>query len=344
MRRAALRLPLLLATAALAGCVELRAAEPPPGPPWLSERGREHPLAGRIWRPAEERFVTLEEALGELAGARFVLLGEKHDNPDHHRIQAWVLAQLIAGGRAPAVAFEMFTTAQQSALDEHLAAHPGDAAGLGPAVGWADSGWPDWSYYQPIAQAALDGGAPILPANLPRAKLREVSKEGIAALGPQQVGALGLERPMPAELRELMREEIIESHCRQLPESMIGPMVTVMATRDAFMADVLRRGAALPGRDGAVLIAGKGHARNDLATPYHLRRLAPGEAVVSLGLVEVIDDEADAAAYGAKFGAEDLPFDLVWFTARAAREDPCQAFAEQLRRAKEAHEREREAQ
>ncbi|MGZ9157183.1 MAG: ChaN family lipoprotein [Candidatus Binatia bacterium] len=33
-----------------------------------------------------------------LARAEFVLLGEKHDNPDHHWLQAEVLRGLIAAG------------------------------------------------------------------------------------------------------------------------------------------------------------------------------------------------------------------------------------------------------
>ncbi|MFQ5773507.1 MAG: ChaN family lipoprotein [Kiloniellaceae bacterium] len=316
----------------------------PPAPPWVAEVGRDHPLAGRIWRPAQARFVEPGALVEALAGARYVLLGEKHDNADHHRLQAWLLARLIARGRAPAVAFEMFASDQQPALEAYLAAHPGDAAGLGAAVGWDKTGWPDWARYRPIAQAALDADAPILAANLSRATIQSVAKEGVAALGAARVRALGLERAMPAALAARMHAQIVASHCDQLPESMIGPMTTVMRARDAHMAGVLIRGARMAGRDGAVLITGKGHARTDYGVPFHLRRLAPGEAAASLALVEVAEDEADPAAYAARFGAQALPFDFVWFTARAQRKEPCEEFAEQLRRAKERHLREREAE
>ena len=39
--------------------------------------------------------------------------------------------------------------------------------------------------------------------------------------------------------------------------------------------------------------------------------------------MEVDSDEADPAAYAQAVGAKTLPFDAVWFTGRAEREDPC---------------------
>ncbi len=338
-----LTIAILCAASAARGGEDPGAPGTPGGAPWVSAHARGHPLAGRIWQPLTNRFVTPEAAVAEIGQARFVLLGEKHDNPDHHRIQAWLVARMIAAGRRPAVAFEMFTADQQAVLDEHLSAQPKDAAGIGAAVNWAESGWPDWEHYQPIAQAALDGGAAILAASLPRPLLRRLSRQGISVLGEERVVALGLDRPLPEDLVAPLREEIALSHCGQLPESMIEPMVTVMTARDALMAEVLRRGATLPGHDGAVLITGKGHARNDFGVPFHLRRWVRrngGNAtIVSLGLIEVAEGLTEPAAYAEYLGARDLSFDFVWFTPIADPEDPCAKYAEQLQRARERHEK-----
>ncbi len=151
---------LFLAISMLCAAAAAASAHEAPGAPWISEHARDHPLAGRIWDSAAARFVAPEAVVAALGQARYVLLGEKHDTADPHRILAWLGARMIAAGRRPALAFEMFTSNQQAALDAHLAAQPRDAAGIGTAVNWANSGWPDWEQYQPIAQAALDGGAP----------------------------------------------------------------------------------------------------------------------------------------------------------------------------------------
>ena len=293
-----------------------------PGAPWLSEHARGHPLAGRIWQPATARFVAPAAVVAALGRARFVLLGEKHDNADHHRIQAWLVGSMIAAGRRPALAFEMFTGDQQAALDRHLSARPKDAAGIGAAVNWAESGWPDWEQYQPIAQAALNGGAAILAADLPRPVRRELSRQGVSALGAERVAALGLDQPLPTDLAAPLREEIAASHCGQLPETMIGPMATVMTARDAQIAAVLKRGALLAGHDGAVLITGKGHARNDRAVPFHLRRGNGAAAIVSLGLVEVAEGVTDPAAYAEFLGVDALGNGALPSTLSGSRPSP----------------------
>jgi uncharacterized iron-regulated protein len=316
-----------------------------PGSPWVSEVAADHPLAGRVWRTAEGRFVAPEAVLAALRGADFVLLGEKHDNADHHLIQAWLLKALIGSGRRPAVAFEMLTTDQQAPLEVHLAAHPQDADGLAEAVAWAESGWPDWSLYRPVFRAALDSPPgtppgsplPLLAASPPRAQLRAVAREGVAALGSERVADLRLEETLPGPDMAALRREIARSHCDQLPDSMIGPMVTVTRVKDALMAETLVQGRGLAGTDGAVLIAGAGHVRADRGVPWHLNRFATGTLIVTLGLLEVAAGQAEPPSYAEAYGAAALPFDFVWFTPRADDLDPCEAFGTQLEKAKQRH-------
>ena len=112
------------------------AQQAPADPAWQSPLHRDHALVGRIWDVAAARFVGAVDLYASMSQATFVVLGENHDNPDHHVLQARVLAALVAAGRAPAVAFEMLDTSQQPALDAYVREHPGDAAGLGDAVGW----------------------------------------------------------------------------------------------------------------------------------------------------------------------------------------------------------------
>ncbi len=321
---------LILCATILAGC----AAGPGPLESWESEVHRGNWLAGRIWQPGEKRYATAQDVVDALGRADFVLLGEKHDNPDHHRIQAWLLRQMIATGRRPAVAFEMLTQSQQAALDAHLAASPGDAAGLGAALGWKEPGWPDWAMYQPIAEAALSAAAPLLAAGPDREATRAVARGGLDALGPERVRTLRLNEPPSASMRAEMRKVVDESHCFQLPASMLDAMVNVTHAKDAVMADRMIRGAAMAGRDSAVLITGTGHARADTAVPWHLRRLAAGRDSVAVAMVEVVAGETRPAAYGKIYGGG-LPFDFVWFTPRVDDDDPCQIYADQLRKARE---------
>lgn len=330
--RAAVRRGVVVAAMlAASGCAATVTAPPDS---WETTLLADHPLTGRIWSTARQEFVSPAAVARALAEADFVLLGEKHDNPDHHRLQAWALQVMAARGREMAVAFEMLDPAQEKALREHLFADPGDAGGIGGAIGWADRDWPDWAIYQPIAAAAIDAGAPMLAAGAAPARIQRVGRDGFDALGPGIAADLGLDRPAPKPMRTAMREEIAASHCGYLPEPALDPMTDVQLAKDAVMADALRRAIALPGRDAAVLIAGAGHARGDRGVPWHLRRMTPSREAVTIGFTEVRPDETGAAAYQRAEGGP-RAFDFLWFTPRVDNDDPCEVFAEQLRRMRE---------
>jgi uncharacterized iron-regulated protein len=295
---------------------------------WQSAVGREHRLVGRIWDVAAARFVEESVVIVRAAGARFVVLGEKHDNPDHHVLQARVLRALTATGRRPALAFEMLSPSQAGALARHLAAHPRDAAGIGEAVSWKASEWPPWALYEPIARAALEAGLPIVPANLDTDQARAVSRQGVAALDAGFVQRHGLDQPLPAEARDQMAEDIRDSHCGHAPEARIPAMVGVQRARDGSMAEAM---LTAPGLDGAVLIAGAGHARTDFGVPAYLRRINPLARIVSLAFLEVDAGRRHVETYGERFGGR-LPFDYVWFTPALDDEDPCEKFRKSLER------------
>jgi hypothetical protein len=111
--------------------------------------------AGRVYDIATRRFVSPDEAVARAAGADLVLLGEKHDNPDHHRLQAWLLDALARAGRRPAVVFEMIPRDRAGALATALGASPSDPDALAEALDWSHSGWPPFALYRPVFEVAL---------------------------------------------------------------------------------------------------------------------------------------------------------------------------------------------
>jgi uncharacterized iron-regulated protein len=325
--------PLDEARAEAAGASATVAAPLPPAPPWSSEHLRDHPLAGRIYRPGSGRFISPSALIEALGRADMVLLGEKHDNADHHRLQHWVLQALIARGRRPAVAFEMFTADKAPRIAAHLAKNPKDAAGLGPALGWSNSGWPDWRHYEPIAQTALDSGLSLIAANLPRPLVRKIARQGLDSLAPALKARLGLARPVDESIADAMATEIVDAHCGMLARERTGRFVDIQRTRDAHMARYLADAAAA-GPDGAMLITGTGHGRTDRGVPMHLAWMAPGRTVAALAMVEVTAAENAPEIYARRYGAKHLPFDFVWFTARHDVTDPCETFRKQMQKLK----------
>jgi uncharacterized iron-regulated protein len=306
---------------AIAGGLALLASACAQGGAWEHSLGGDHPLAGRIYQVSSERFVDQATLLADLAAADFVLLGERHDNRDHHRLQALLTRDLQAlSARPRVVAFEMIPSDRQLAVVEHRQGQPGDAAGLGAAVGWPALGWPDWALYQPIAQAALERGAEIVAADLSRAQREAVFRDGPEVLQAGMVRRTGLDRNLPAPLAASLAQELRDAHCGRMSEPVVEGMFRVQRARDAMMADRL---ATVAGRSGGVLIAGNGHIRADRGVPWYLARIRPAARTVSVALLEVWE--------GLDLAAADLPFDYVWFTPRVDDDEPCARDEERLR-------------
>jgi uncharacterized iron-regulated protein len=319
MLRPAVR-PALSSVLALLALTAACAGRQPHGPTLLHS---DHPLAGRIWDVRGGRFVDETDFHAALARAHFVALGETHDNPLHHELQARALAAMIAAGRKPALAFEMLDLAQQPQVDAVLTRPlPHDPDTLAKAVGWAGTGWPDFALYRPVFATALTADLPIVAANLSRKQVREVVKSGTTTLAPEVRRLLERAGPLPEAAAQEIRDEMWESHCRELPRSMLDPFVTMQRARDAQLAE---RVLAARG-DGAVLIAGSGHARTDRAVPSYLAREAPDRSRAAVAFLEVTEGRRTPADYAEAFGAGGLPFDYVVFTPAQPREDPCASF------------------
>lgn len=321
--------PVLFLAIALAGCAGIETAPRDPGRHepvggWSHSLDREHELTGRIYARAEDRFISRTELEDRLAATDFVLLGERHDNLDHHRLQAELVAALGSRGRRPAVVFEMIEEPQRAALQGHLERAPGDAAGLGAALGWDRTGWPDWdANYRQVAAAALRFGLPLADGNIPRGEARDAARTGPAGLDPARSARLGLGQPLPSGMQAEMEQEIAVAHCNALPARFLPSMALVQRARDAQMAlrmvETGGAAAARPG-DGAILIAGAGHVRSDRGVPWHLRTAHRVQSVASVAFRE-------AGPGLTRDALRAQPFDYLWVSPRVDDKDPCAGFS-----------------
>lgn len=316
-----LRPPLLVPALSLAlSCAASRGPVQPPAPAWESPLLQHHPLVGRVWRPDAGQWTSVDAWLAASQGAGAFLLGEKHDNPDHHRLEARVLEELVGRGLRPTLAVEMLETDRQPAVDAYLALPGASAAGFGAALTWDQSGWPPWPQYRPIFEVAFRAGLPVRAANLPRATARALVTLGIAALPDEAWRDLALDRDLPPGQGAALREQLRQSHCGHLPEELLAPMALAQRVRDATMAQRVLEAPA-----PVVLVAGAGHVRTDRGVPWYLRARRPGFRAATLAFIEVEAGRTDPRAYAEDRGGAQ-PFDAVWFTPRANDDDPCGAF------------------
>jgi uncharacterized iron-regulated protein len=291
-------------------------------PPFVGTHDRSHPLVGRIWQPKTSAFSSAEQLLNQALRARFVLLGETHDDADHHALQATIYAALLAHARRPSLVLEMIDEDSQSLVDDAVARFPRDVDAIARAVSWQSSGWPAWSMYAPIVAVARNAPLPIVAGNAPHQEMRSLVKKGVESLAAGREERLLLGRAMDDTLLASLKQELVDAHCGMLPagSKVIDGMVLAERARDASMARHLLE----TGGDGAVLIAGSGHARIDRGVPWALRELDPKATTFSVGFIEVDPALTEPSAYASRYGVAKLPFDMVVFTPSPDRADPCE--------------------
>jgi uncharacterized iron-regulated protein len=158
--------------------------------------------------------------------------------------------------------------------------------------------------------------------NAPKNQVRGVARGGMAALSSEEHARLRLDLVLPEALAAALSKELVESHCGALPPQAIPGMASAQQYRDAHLADAMLRARQAHGN--AVLIAGNGHVRSDRGVPWHIRQRQPDAKVLSIMLLEVEDGKNEAAAYLPRDPDGKPTADLVIFTPRAKRGDPCE--------------------
>ncbi len=236
------------------------------------------------------------------AAQDIVILGEIHDNPHHHAIQAKRVQALTPA----AIVFEMLTPDQAEQVTPDLIR---DKAKLAAVLNWTESGWPDFAMYYPIFTAS---DARIFGAAVPREAARQAMSDGLGtAFGPD-AARFGLLDPLPDEEQQAREALQAAAHCDALPDDMLAPMVDIQRLRDAVIARETLHALQVTGGPVAV-ITGNGHARKDWGVPAVLARVAPELDVHVVGQAE--DDALPGGG-----------FDEVIASPAQPRPDPCLAF------------------
>ncbi|SDT27720.1 ChaN family lipoprotein [Pseudomonas oryzae] len=287
-----MRVLLLCVLALLAACHSL-----PPLPAWQSPQGRQHADQGVILDLRSGERLTSAQLVARLAPAPRLLIGEQHDNPDHHALQLWLLQALARERQPGALLLEMLNPDQQVRVDAVRAqvrrgAWPAD---LPAALAW-QKGW-DWAMYGALLRHAVAQPEPLLAANLDRDEIGHIYRAPLSLAGTASTAP---------SVQEALRAQIREAHCRLLPEEQLPAMLAVQQQRDRRMAERLLA-APLP----AVLLAGGYHVRRDLGVPLHLSDLEANAGLLVLQLAEVGQAVSSAQA------------DFVWYTPAQPEQDHC---------------------
>ena len=252
-----------------------------------------------VWSvPGGER-VAAAEILGRAATAQVALLGESHDNADHHRWELHTTAALGALRPKLLLGFEMFPRRVQTVLDRWVAGELSEAEFL-KAADWSQVWGYDAASYLPLFHFARMNRVPMLALNVERSLVRAVGEKGLARVPPEQ--REGVSEPAAASEAYLARlfhaysqhpEKHASAPARADPA--FGRFVEAQLVWDGAMAQAL---AAVAARDPEALVIGvmgSRHIAHGDGVPHQLQRLGIKRVVSLLPW----DHEADCGDFSA---------------------------------------------
>ena len=264
-----------------------------------SFRSADAPLSGQLWDLRADSFVDSTTFLNELEPGSWLLLGETHENVDHHNIQALFINQLAQQSRMGTLALEMANIDQQPLLD---AAQKDPTSATPEQLEWHRS-WP-WEWYEAPVRTGLEQASRVVGADLTR-------DSKMTAYGDDN-----LEVPAEPDYSEYMLDLLHESHCGQMPKSQLGNMLRVQYVRDISMRDAMLANTDPAGVN--LLLAGTVHTRYDIGIPYWSEELN-SKTVLMVAATE----NSDPTSYYPESYSDEPVADYILFTPPTEYESGC---------------------
>jgi uncharacterized iron-regulated protein len=265
------------------------AAVPPPSSSQTATTSSYTP--NRVFDTSAGRFADFEVMLAAIATADVVFVGEQHDDPNTHRLEAAILEGLLRRKITPVVSLEMFERDVQSVLDGYL-------NGRTPEEEFLKNSrpWPRYATdYRALVESAKQLQLTVVAANVPRRIAAQVSKTGKDALAQLSEAdrafvARDLECPQDEYFKRFvatMGDHPAGTQTADDRQKMVERFYWAQCVKDETMAESIAQ--ILEKRTGIIHFNGAFHSDFRLGTADRVKRRAPAKRVVVISILPVTD-------------------------------------------------------
>jgi len=218
--------------------------------------------------------VSLAQMQNVAGDARVVYVGETHDNPASHRLELQVLQGMEERNPGKtALGMEMFTRAQQPALDRWIAGKLDEKAFLKESR-WFDNWKMDFALYRDLLLFARDRHIPVIGLNAEKSLVQAVTAKPLEELSAEQKAQLP-EMDQSDPYQRGMVEAIFAGHSHG--KMVLDGFLRGQTLWDETMAESAARYLASPeGKDRHLLVvAGGNHVSHGYGIPRRVFRRVP---------------------------------------------------------------------
>ncbi|MYH03214.1 MAG: ChaN family lipoprotein [Nitrospira sp. SB0675_bin_23] len=237
---------------------------------------------GQIIELQEKTTLSDQEFRAILQSVDIIYIGEAHYTPSHVEAALQVLQSVVNGGRKPVLGMEMFSWDGQTGLDRYLTGAVTSTEDFLAESHWKNNWGGKYTDYSPLVDFAKTHDLTLLGLNPPRPLVRNVAKQGLAAIesrpeGPSAtIGGWAIPVPFPAddpEYRRVIYDQIEQCHAG-LSREVYEKIYEASVFRDEGMASVIATTvkSEMPAPTTFVSYTGAGHIQYGLPIPKRVRR------------------------------------------------------------------------
>ncbi|MDH5378158.1 MAG: ChaN family lipoprotein [Gammaproteobacteria bacterium] len=295
---------------------------------------------GKWFAVKTKKEIGAQQTIQALARKRVVLLGEDHDNPEHHRWQLQLLAQLYALQPRMAIGFESFPRKTQFSLDRWVDNKLEEKAFL-KEVDWEKIWAYNPDYYLPMFHFARMNGIPMVALNVERSLVSKVTSSGWKNVPESEREGLTDPAPPPKDYVEML-ESVFGQHGAAPAGHGDSPGHDVVAQAktnnknneklmrfiegqlvwDRAMAEAIAHKLEDDNTDLVVAIMGAGHIMGGYGVPHQLTELGVTNVTTALAW------DGSIPCSELESGIVDVAFGIVDVKAEEARRPRLGVFLE----------------
>jgi uncharacterized iron-regulated protein len=247
-----------------------------------------------------------DDVLGVLARRGVVLLGESHNEAEHHRWQLHSIAALVSRRPDMVLGFEMFPRHVQAVLDRWSKGELNEVDFL-REVHWTEIWGTGAEFYLPLFHFARMHRLPMLALNVERTISQRIAAQGLSAIPKGEREGVG--DPAPASpayrdhLFEMFKNHPSGDEGASADSEQFQRFVEAQLFWDRAMAEVIAAARRNPRQPLVVGIMGQGHVEYRHGVAHQLAAL--GVEDVATALPWHVDAECrmpDAGIADAVFG------------------------------------------
>lgn len=271
--------------------------------------GRDCDKVGTWLDPETGEAIAADRMLASLARRPVVLLGESHDNVEHHRWQLHTLAALHGYKPNLIIGFEAFPRRVQPALNQWVNGEL-DVETFLKAVDWRKVWAFDPALYLPLFHFARQNRVPMVALNVDRELVSRVRREGRTAIPADEMAGLSDPAPASQAYRESLArtyvseqsheaEDVQKDEQNEAEAEVAAPVgeadissvmqredfarfVEAQLTWDRAMAEALVEARRKEPGSLVVGIMGRGHVEHGHGVPHQLADLDIPDAAILL--------------------------------------------------------------